>query len=133
VIETELHELRDWIFRFHPATAVPSRLLVLLHGWTGDENSMWVFARKLPSQGAVLAPRAPYVAPEGGFTRREIQTGMGGLPAIDDLRPSAEALIDFVDEWSCTAGISTNQFDLVGFSQGTDLTYPLALIHPEWM
>lgn len=131
VIEAELYEFRDWIFRFRPATVVPSRLLVLLHGWTGDENSMWVFASKLPLQEAVLAPRAPYTAPEGGYTWCEIQTGTVGLPTLDDLRPSVEGLIGFIDDWSRTAGMNANQFDLVGFSQGAALSYTLALIHPE--
>ncbi len=131
VIEAELHEFRDWIFRFRPATAVPSRLLVLLHGWTGNENSMWVFASKLPSQVAVLAPRAPYATPEGGYTWREFQTGLVGLLTMDNLRPSAEALIGFIDEWSRSVGMSANQFELVGFSEGAALSFTLALIHPE--
>jgi phospholipase/carboxylesterase len=130
-IEAELHQFHDWIFRFRPATTVPPRLLVLLHGRTGDENSMWVFARKLPSQAAILAPRALYAAPEGGFIWHRIQTGTMALPVMEDLRPSAEALIGFVDEWSRTVGMSTHQFDLVGFSEGAALSYTLALIHPE--
>jgi len=131
VIDAELREFREWIFRFRPATAAPSRLLVLLHGWTGDENSMWVFARKLPAQVAVLAPRGSYVAPEGGYTWREIRPGTWGLPVMDDLRASAEALIGFVDDWSQAAGVSPNQIDLIGFSQGAALSYTLALLHPE--
>jgi phospholipase/carboxylesterase len=131
VIDTELREFRNWIFRFRPATASPSRLLVLLHGWTGDENSMWVFARKLPTYVAVLAPRGPYGAPEGGYTWGEIQPGTWGLPAMNDLRPSAEALISFVDDWAHEAGMRANQIDLIGFSQGAALCYTLALLHPE--
>ena len=131
VIDAELREFREWIFRFRPATAEPSRLLVLLHGWTGDENSMWVFARKLPAQVAVLAPRGPYNAPDGGYTWCEIRPGTWGLPVMDDLRPSAEALIGFVDDWSQATGVSANQIDLIGFSQGAALSYTLALLHPE--
>ncbi len=131
VIDAELREFRDWIFRFRPATAAPSRLLVLLHGWTGDENSMWVFTRKLPAQVAVLAPRGRYVAPEGGYTWREIRPETGGLPGLDDLRRSTEALISFVDDWSQAAGVSANQIDLIGFNQGAALSYTLALLYPE--
>lgn len=131
VIDAELSGFRDWIFRFRPATTAPFRLLVLLHGWTGDENSMWVFARNLPAQVAVLAPRGPHVAPEGGYTWREIRTETWGLPGLDDLRRSAEALIGFIDDWSQAAGVSANQIDLIGFSQGAALSYTLALLHPE--
>ena len=131
VIDSDPHEVRGWIVRFHPATTPPARLLVMIHGWTGDENSMWVFARKLPAQVAVLAPRGPYAAPEGGYTWREIQPGMEGLTGLDDLRPTAEALIGFVDDWSQMAGMNANQIDLIGFSQGAALCYTLALLHPE--
>ncbi len=130
-IDAELREFRDWIFRFRPATAAPSRLLVLLHGWTGDENSMWVFARKLPAQVAVLAPRGLYVAPEGGHTWRKVQPETWGFPTLSDLSPSAEALIGFIDDWSRAAGVSASQLDLIGFSQGAALSYTLALLHPE--
>lgn len=131
VIEPRLQEFHEWIFRFHPATAEPSRLLLLLHGWTGDENSMWVFTRKLPAQVAILAPRGLYTAPEGGYTWRENQPGKGGLPGVDEFRQSAEALVRFVDEWSSSSGVIADQFDLIGFSQGAALAYSLTLLHPE--
>jgi phospholipase/carboxylesterase len=130
-IDAELREFRDWTFRFRPAASQPARLLVLIHGWTGDENSMWVFAHQLPPQEAVLAPRAPYSAPEGGYTWREIIPGTWGLPGIDDLRPSAEALIGFIDDFSASVGMTVRQIDLVGFSQGAALSYTLAILHPE--
>jgi phospholipase/carboxylesterase len=130
VIDAELLKFRQWIFRFRPATAAPSRLLVMLHGRTGDENSMWVFARKLLTQVAVIAPRGLYVAPEGGYSWREIRPGKGVLPTMEDLRSSADALIGFVDDWSPAADVRTNQIDLIGFSQGAALSYTLALLHP---
>ncbi len=130
-IDAELREFRDWVFRFRPATAAPSRLLVMLHGWTGDETSMWVFARKLPAQVAVLSPRGPYAAPEGGYTWREVQPETWGFPTLADLSPSAEALIGFVDDWSLAEGVNANRIDLIGFSQGAALAYTLALLHPQ--
>src|SRR5450759_60210 len=133
MIDAELREFHDWIFRFRPANTAPSRLLVLLHGLTGDENSMWVFAHKFPAQVAVLAPRGLYVAPEGGYTWLEMRPGTWGLPMLDDLRTSAEALIRFVDDWSHSAGVRADQIDLIGFSQGAALAYTLALLHPEWI
>ena len=130
-IDAELREFRDWVFRFRPATAAPSRLLIMLHGWTGDETSMWVFARKLPAQVAVLSPRGLYAAPEGGYTWREVQPGMWGFPTLADLSASAEALIGFIDDWSYAAGVSASLIDLIGFSQGAALSYTLALLHPQ--
>jgi len=95
---------------------MPARFLILLHGWTGDEDSMWVLARKLSSTYTILAPRAPFPVPEGGYSWREMASGTWGLLSLDDLRPAAESLLAFVDEWSTSAGIDTRQLDLIGFS-----------------
>jgi phospholipase/carboxylesterase len=93
---------------------------------------MRIFARSLPDSYAVLAPRAPHVEPAGGYTWRKIVPGSSWrLPSIDDLRPSAEALLQFVDEWSVSTGLDAAQFDVAGFSQGAALTYTLALLHPQ--
>lgn len=131
VNEFELQEFRDWKFRFRPATATPSRLAVLLHGFTGDENSMWIFSRKLPARMAVLAPRGIYLQQEGGYSWRKRQPGNLSLPTLEDLCPAAEALIRFIDDWPGSAGGFDNQIDLIGFSQGAALAYTLALLFPD--
>jgi phospholipase/carboxylesterase len=130
-IDAELVEFRDWIFRFRPATATPSRLLVMVHGWTGDENSMWIFARKLPAQITVMAPRGPYPVLGGGFTWRDGKPETWSLPVLDELRPSAEALIGLIDDWSKANGFNASQIGLIGFSQGAALSYALAFLHPD--
>jgi len=131
VINAELQVFHNWVFRYRSATIRPSRLLVMLHGWTGDEDSMWVFARTLPAHVAVLAPRGPNVIPDGGFSWSEKNPESLELPAVDNFRKSADALIDFVDEWSKTVGVSSDQIDLIGFSQGAALAYVLTIFHPE--
>lgn len=103
----------------------------MLHGWTGDENSMWVFARKLPAKVAVMAPRGLFGSPQGGYTWHENRVGTGRLPAIEDFQASADALVDFLDDWSLVTDVKTNQIDLIGFSQGAAFSYALALFHPE--
>ncbi len=131
VIDADLHEFRDWIFRYRPARSIPSRLVLLIHGLSGDENSMWIFGRNLPGNYAVLAPRGIHPAREGGYTWRKVRPDMKGLPVMEELRPSADALISFVDDWSKSEGISTAQVDLIGFSQGAALTYTTAILHPD--
>ncbi len=130
-INAELGEFREWRFRYRPASVEPSRLMVLIHGLSGDENSMWVFARNLPANISVLAPRGLFDAREGGYTWRKVRPNMTGLPVFEELRPSAEALLGFVDDWSKAEGINAKQIYVTGFSQGTALTYTLAILHPE--
>jgi phospholipase/carboxylesterase len=120
-----------WTMRVRHAAQHPARFLLLLHGWTGDENSMWLFARNLPADLWIAAPRAPYTAPEGGYSWRPLQPGTWGLPSLSDLRPAAEALLRLVDEVSASVGVDASQFDVAGFSQGGALTNTLALLYPQ--
>ena len=129
--DPQLVTFNGWTFRLRPAASPNPRLFLLLHGWKGDETSMWVFARNLPPEYAVIAPRGLHVEPTGGYTWRRISSGSWSLPSLDDLRPSADALLRFIDEWSASAGLDAAKFDVAGFSQGAALTYTLALLHPE--
>ena len=128
--DTESGKFKQWNYRFLPAKEEPSRLLVLIHGWGGDEDSMWVFARKVPPGTAVLSPRGPYKIAETGYSWRAIQPGLEGLPNFDDFRPSARALMNFIDEWSSGNGMNFAQVDLIGFSQGAAISYSMALLYP---
>jgi phospholipase/carboxylesterase len=102
-----------------------------MHGWMGDENSMWVLVRNLSPEIAILSPRGPFPVPEGGYSWREIKPGTWGNASVADLEPAAEALLAFVDEWADSAGVEGNQFDLMGFSQGAAMSYTLALLYPQ--
>jgi phospholipase/carboxylesterase len=128
--DTELLQFGTWTVRVRPALKSPGRLLLLLHGWTGDENSMWLFGRDFPAEFTLLAPRAPLAASEGGYTWREMTSGTWGLPALDDFRPAVGSLLAFVDAWAQSAGVDASTFDLMGFSQGAALTYVLTALHP---
>ena len=92
---------------------------------------MWVLARNLSPEFAILAPRGTFAVPEGGYSWREIKPGTWGNASLEDLHPAAEALLAFVDEWAASVGVDGTQFDLMGFSQGAAMTYTLALLYPE--
>jgi phospholipase/carboxylesterase len=130
-IEPQLLKFKDWTFRLRPTQTKPDRLLILIHGWMGDENSMWVLARRLPPNYTILSPRAPFPAAEGGFSWRKITPGTWGNSSMKELQPSAEALLAFVDNWSTSVTMDARQFDLMGFSQGAAMAYELVLLYPE--
>jgi phospholipase/carboxylesterase len=130
-INSDIYTFRDWVYRYRPAISTPKHLLILLHGWTGDENSMWLFANNIPEDFAIVAPRAHFPAPEGGFSWREIIPGTWGYPSIDDLQPAVETLLEFLDDWSSKSNLSSVKVDLVGFSQGGALAYAIAALHPD--
>ncbi len=132
-IEAEFLELNGWAFRFRPGAGTGAPLVVMLHGWTGDENSMGFFSRSLPENVSIIAPRAPYQASEGGYSWRIITPGTWGLHTFEDVRPSAERLIEFIEDWSKTSNIDSRQVSLIGFSQGAALSYAVTALRPEWV
>jgi phospholipase/carboxylesterase len=141
-IDTELVEFEGWTMRIRPSQN-PRRLMVLIHGYTGDENSMWVFARDLPPHYWMMAPRAPHPSGKAGYSWRLLQdsdpstrpvgqSGQGfGKPTLDQLRSSAEALIRLVDAYQASVGIEADPFDVMGFSQGGVMSSVLAFLYPQ--
>lgn len=137
-IETELVEFNGWVLRTR-SSEHPKRLMLLIHGFTGDENSMWVFARGLPSTYWMIAPRAPLSAGSSGYTWRPLQRldpasaadQDFGKPSLDQLRPSAEALIRLVDAYQASTGIEADTMDVMGFSQGAVMCNILSFLYPH--
>ena len=131
--ETNTHQMtyNGWVMRVRHATQEPARFLLLLHGWTGDENSMWVFARNVPADMWIAAPRAAHAAEQGGYSWRTLHPGIRGLPTLNDLKPAADNLIRLVDEVASSVNVDATQFDVMGFSQGGALTNVLALLYPQ--
>ncbi len=130
---TTIIEKDGWVFRFFSPSENPSRVLLLLHGWTGDEQSMWQFTHKLPENYAIIAPRAPYSAPadKGGYSWREIKPGTWGAPTFVDLHLSADRLVSLVDFGLAVTGTDFDRVDVVGFSQGGALALTLSALSPE--
>ncbi len=127
-VDSRLLNFEDWTLRMRPATDKPGRVLLMLHGWTGDEDSMWVFVRNMPPEYWMLAPRAPYPAPSNGYSWRSDTT----IPhTLDEFRPAAEKLCDLVDRWAISAGVNASQIDVVGFSQGAAMTYVFGMLYPD--
>ena len=129
---TTLLDQFGWTFRVSPSLDDPSRVLLLLHGWTGDENSMWTFTQNLSSSYSIIAPRAPYSAPpdKGGYSWRELKPGTWGSPTLEELSLAADALVSLVDDWSASLSLASPTFDMVGFSQGGALAATLVSLHP---
>jgi phospholipase/carboxylesterase len=122
-----------WTFRVRPLSEDASRILLLIHGWTGDESSMWTFTRNIPSSYAIISPRAPYSAPadKGGYSWRKIKPGTWGSPTLEELRLAATALVSLVDNWQDSVKMTSTTFDIVGFSQGAALATTIAALHPS--
>ena len=123
---------KDWTLRVRESSVPDCRLMLLIHGLTGDENSMWVFGRNMPSRYWLVAPRAPYPVDSGGYSwRPPFDSSEFGRPTLEQLRLGAEGLIQMVDDYASSSGIDANTFDLIGFSQGAAMSNVLAFLYPQ--
>lgn len=113
-----------------PPGAGPHPVIFLIHGWTGDERSMWVFAPRLPAGALLIAPRAPYVShnPEyGGYSWVERHPdSYSPLPAFDSALDAFDTLLAALPAELPGA---FERLSLVGFSQGAALSFAFALRH----
>jgi phospholipase/carboxylesterase len=129
--DTELISFGGWTIRVRASQSSTPRLLVLLHGWTGDENSMWIFTRGLSPDYWVIAPRAPHAAAPSGFSWRRLDATTFGFPTLEALMPAADGLIKLIDEYSASVKLDARQFDLMGFSQGAAMVNVMGILHPH--
>jgi phospholipase/carboxylesterase len=125
-----ISELDGWTFRIQPPqSSEPAQLLILLHGWTGDENVMWIFTRRLSRRYWLLAPRGPVSAPEGGFGWLPPDSGL--LATVQEFRSVIDSLLERIDAWALQKGVDSRQVSLMGFSQGAAAVYAAAMMYPE--
>src|SRR5512133_4087247 len=133
--ELESLQLGDWTLKVRrPAGDGPHPLLLLLHGWTGDENVMWIFAPRLPKQALLVAPRALHPTPLGGYGWHPHRSQKWAT--VGDFQPAVEAVLGLIEQLQGKFPIEAPadrlaMVSLVGFSQGAALSYTLALLHPE--
>ena len=129
--ETQLISFGDWTLRVRPSQSPNPRLLVMFHGWQGDENSMWIFTRRLSPDYWMMAPRAPHAAGPSGFSWRPLHASTFGMPSLEMFLPAADGLIKLIDEYSASVKLDALQFDLIGFSQGAAMTNLMGMLYPH--
>lgn len=126
-LQTE--QIGDWVLRSRePDGPGPHPLILLVHGRTGDENVMWIFAQRLPKDSLLVAPRGLYPDPEGGFTWYPDQGR--DWPEITAFEPAVQALDELLDPGHFP-DVDWTDVRMVGFSQGAALVYSYGLVHPD--
>ena len=110
-----------------------SPLLILLHGFGSNESDLHSFANYLPENHYIVSIRAPFNLPNGGFAWYNISfdEDMNKFNDHDQAKDSINKIINFIDELSNKYLIDKNKISLLGFSQGTILSYALCLNYPE--
>lgn len=123
-------EINGWTVGVRrPNTHGTHPVLLMLHGWTGDENSMSIFIPRLPKNALLLAPRGLYPTPLGGYGWHVYQQGY--WPWVDDFRSALDGLFTLLSEDIFPEG-DFSQIGLLGFSQGAACSFAFSLEHP-WL
>ena len=128
-IENEIKSLDNWMMRIHrPEGNGPLPVILLLHGWTGDEKSMWVFTPRLPNKTLMIAPRGLFTTSASGYSWHPDLSKP--WPWMSDFQPAVEKLFAMISSTDFPDG-DFSQMHLVGFSQGAALAYSMAITSPE--
>lgn len=125
-IDTKLTTMQDWTIRFRQGSS-RKHVLLLLHGFTGNENAMWIFTEKLPETYWIFSPRALYPAGKIGYSWTSVPDADFSI-----FRQSAQKVRTLIDQLVSSFSLTPKKIDLIGFSQGAALAYTLALTYPAW-
>ncbi|MFD2541608.1 alpha/beta hydrolase [Lacinutrix gracilariae] len=108
-------------------------LLILFHGYGSDENDLFSFAAELPEELFIISVRAPQAMQPYGNAWYTINFDATGAKWSDDeeAKQSRDLIAKFIDEAVATYPVNKNNVTLLGFSQGTILSYAVALTYPE--
>ena len=108
-------------------------LILLLHGYGSNEADLFSFAAELPDEYYVVAARAPFDLHYGSYAWYAINFDEGMNKFTDDAQAiiSRDKIVTFIDELTTNFPIDKEHITLVGFSQGSILSYAVALSNPE--
>lgn len=108
-------------------------LIFLFHGYGSHEEDLFSFATELPEQALIVSARAPLSLGFGGYAWYSINftDTQGKFSDIPEAKQALELISKFITEVQELYNILPEKTFLVGFSQGTILSYATAFNHPE--
>jgi phospholipase/carboxylesterase len=123
----------EYIVRTPKATSKNTSLLILLHGYGSNEEDLFSFASELPEDLLIVSARAPQSLGFGSYSWYTINftASEGKFSDIPEAIEARELIVSFIDEIQEHYNISPSKTFLLGFSQGTILSYSVAFNYPE--
>ncbi len=110
-----------------------SPLLIMLHGYGSNEEDLFSFAGELQDEFFIISVRAPYNLMPFGHAWYAIHFDAKDGKWSDDQQAiaSRDRIANFIDEAVATYPVDPDNVTLLGFSQGTILSYAVALSYPK--
>ncbi|WP_062057964.1 alpha/beta hydrolase [Aquimarina longa] len=108
-------------------------VIFLFHGYGSDENDLFSFAPELPEELCIISVRAPYPMQPSGNAWYAIyfDTAQGKFSDDEQAIESRDKIAVFIDEAVQEYNLDADNVTLLGFSQGTILSYAVALSYPQ--
>lgn len=108
-------------------------LLIMLHGYGSDENDLFSFASELPDELFIISARAPYPMQPYGNAWYAINFDAEQRKWNDNeqAKVSRDLIATFIDEVTAAYPVNKDNVTLLGFSQGSILSYAVALSYPN--
>lgn len=121
------------IIRPAETTGQKPPVLFMLHGYGSNEEDLFSFASDLPKNSCIISVRAPYPLPPYGNAWYAINfdAEKGKWSDNEEAIASREKIKDFIIEACAAYGLDDEQVTLLGFSQGSILSYAVGLSYPH--
>lgn len=107
--------------------------IIMLHGYGSDENDLFSFAEEIPDKFAVISLKAPISLQPYGNAWYTIYFENNGGKFSDDKQAIAarDLVVKTINEAIEKYKLDSKNITLLGFSQGTILSFAIALSYPE--
>ena len=107
--------------------------MLLLHGYGSNETDLFSFASELPEEYYVISARAPYDLQFGSYAWYAINFDADQNKFSDHNQAilSRDLVVKFIEELKSKFSIDSSNITLIGFSQGSILSYSIALSYPN--
>ncbi len=120
-----LHQ--GWIWSYSkPSQPIKSPPLLLLHGWTGNENSLHHLVQGIASDRWILAPRGIQQTPTIGYGWLDSKSSK-----MEEFNPIVQLINSHFLSLGKILGFSTQSMDILGFSQGAAVSACYCLTYPQ--
>ena len=123
----------EYLIRQPKTTIKNPPLLFMLHGYGSNEQDLFSFADELPDELLIISARAPLSLGFGSYAWYTIHfdSPQGKFSDIPEAKTAVKKISTFIDEIKEMYEIDQNNIFVLGFSQGTILSYAIALNYPE--
>jgi len=108
-------------------------LILMLHGYGSDENDLFSFASELPEEYMIISLKAPHsMQPMGNaWYAINFDAQQNKFSDVEQAMESRELVKKFIEEALEAYPIDAKKITMLGFSQGTILSFALGLSYPK--